>query len=382
MGALDRLNSCLGWLTRLALWGFFGVLLLIDLAAGRLEPESFALAAAGIVAATGVLLRRRRTIAWAIAACAVSATVTVLFHLGNVYSGREYGPIFGAAELAGLLGLTVLVLRRADRRRLAALVIMLAVTIVVVIPLRDPSTRALFFATFFAVLVTGAVGVGAQLRYQDEKRVRALGDVRRAERLELARDLHDFVAHHVTGIVVQTQAVRYAAQSGVAQDPAKLDTMLARIENAGSEALTSMRQLVGVLREAQEAATRPTGDLGQVTDLVEEFSRTGPPVELHIAAGDLSPQVAASVFRIVQEGLTNVRKHAADAGLVRVTVRRLADGIEVAVRDDGRGTGRRLPRSGFGLAGLTERVEALHGHLHAAPRPEGGFELVAVLPAP
>lgn len=91
--------------------------------------------------------------------------------------------------------------------------------------------------------------------------------------------------------------------------------------------------------------------------------------------------MVASAHRVVQEALTNVRKHAADAASVRVSLARADGAVEVAVRDDGRGRSRRLPSSGFGLTGLAERVASLGGRLHAGPRPEGGWEVVALLPA-
>ncbi|MEV4259437.1 histidine kinase, partial [Spirillospora sp. NPDC049652] len=232
------------------------------------------------------------------------------------------------------------------------------------------------------------------IRAMDARRRRALSDARRDERLELARDLHDFVAHHVTGIVVQAQAARFAASSGAAaQSPEQLDRMFGQIEKAGTEALTSMRRMVGLLRDAQDAArpggphadggaTRPVGDLTQIAELVDGFGDT-PPATLALAddLGELPPEVVTSVHRVVQEALTNARKHAADATVVRVSVARLGDGsVEVAVRDDGQGRGRRLPSGGFGLAGLAERVDAVDGRLTAGPRPEGGWEVVAVIP--
>ncbi|MFC7729582.1 sensor histidine kinase [Actinomadura keratinilytica] len=115
-------------------------------------------------------------------------------------------------------------------------------------------------------------------------------------------------------------------------------------------------------------------------ELVAGF--TDLPVTLTVdpGLGDLPPEIATSVHRIVQEALTNTRKHAADATRVRVEVVRVPDGIEVGVRDNGQGRGRRLPSSGFGLVGLAERVEALGGRMRAGRRPEGGWELVAVLP--
>jgi signal transduction histidine kinase len=253
---------------------------------------------------------------------------------------------------------------------------------------------AALFTAPLGVTVSIALGVGLYLRALDARRSRALAAARRDERLELARDLHDFVAHHVTGIVVQAQAARFAAQAGAGQKPEDLDTMFGGIEKAGTEALTSLRRMVGLLRDAQHvnapdgealgdggSTTRPVGDLAQLRELVAGFAH--PPATLTLAPGlgALPPEVAASAHRVVQEALTNIRKHAADAETVRVTLGRVGGGVEVAVRDDGRGRGRMLPSGGFGLTGLSERVGALGGRLRAGPRPEGGWEVVAVLPA-
>ncbi|TYK53548.1 hypothetical protein FXF68_00780 [Actinomadura decatromicini] len=262
-------------------------------------------------------------------------------------------------------------------------------------PLRYSPLAALLFTAPLGVTVAVALGIGLYLRAVDARRSRALAAARRDERLELARDLHDFVAHHVTGIVVQAQAARFTAGSGAAHSPEQLDAMLGGIEKAGTEALTSMRRMVGLLRDAQHvdapdgeargdggAATRPVGDLARLRELVDGF--THPPAALTLAPdlGTLPPEVATSAHRVVQEALTNVRKHAADAATVQVTLARVGHGVEVAVRDDGRGRGRRLPSGGFGLTGLAERVGALGGWLRAGPRPDGGWEVVAVLPVP
>ncbi|MFC6930452.1 sensor histidine kinase [Actinomadura yumaensis] len=167
-----------------------------------------------------------------------------------------------------------------------------------------------------------------------------------------------------------------------------------------------MRRMVGLLRDAQDAgaadgdagrapggqgpggdgpggdgAPRPVGGLARVEEVVAAFSHPPATLSLSPGLGDLPPEVTTSVHRVVQESLTNARKHAADSTAVHVSVTRLADGsVEVAVRDDGQGRSRRLPSSGFGLAGLRERIDAVGGLLRAGPRPEGGWEVVAVLP--
>ncbi|MFI0480678.1 sensor histidine kinase [Actinomadura sp. 9N215] len=395
---LDRIHSVGGCLARAAYAAFAGLFLLGCLAAG-FGAETTAWMVFVAAATNAAAVSGRRFAAWAIAAGALSA-LTTLF-LGTAVGLVEDVPSL-FAEIGGLLILITRTTWKVARRPLVPLAGLLAVAILSV-PLRWSPIAAILFTAPLGITVAIAAGIGLYLRAMDARRARSLAAARRDERLELARDLHDFVAHHVTGIVVQAQAARFAARSGAAPpEPGDLDAMFGGIEKAGTEALTSMRRMVGLLRDAQNvgtpdgdaraeaadgvggvggAATRPVGDLALLHDLVDGFA--DPPATLTLAPdlGTLPPEVAASAHRVVQEALTNVRKHAADAATVRVTLARVGGAIEVAVRDDGRGRGRRLPSSGFGLTGLSERIGALGGRLYAGPRPEGGWEVVAVLPA-
>jgi signal transduction histidine kinase len=249
--------------------------------------------------------------------------------------------------------------------------------------------------------MTTVIGFGAYLRSMDRLRRETQEEVRRAERLELAREMHDFVAHHVTGMVVLAQAAQVAdtgprpsphppasqatPSPGAALPPYAFKAF-ADIEEAGLSALASMRRMVGMLRGSDGAGANPLGDLSQIEDLVERFSREGTDASCFISPelGDgVAPEIAATVHRVVREALTNVRKHAKDAARVRVVVAAAGgDGLEVSVRDDGRPAKGRLSDSGagLGLLGLSERVEAVGGHLRAQRRPEGGWETTAWLP--
>lgn len=237
------------------------------------------------------------------------------------------------------------------------------------------------------------VGVGVYLRHLDDAQVRAADDARRAERLDLARELHDLVAHYVTGIVVQAQAAQVVAD----RDPAAAGAALERIEGAGRDALGAMRGLVGTLRGDEPAGSSlplappvALDDLAGLTDLVERTRATGLPVRLTVdpAAGRTARgAVAASTHRIVQESLTNVHRHAVDPTHAEVDVRLDAGALVVTVTDDGRQPvggpdDRTLTGAGFGLVGMTERAEALAGSLAAGPLdpPEQGWRVRAVLP--
>jgi len=233
-------------------------------------------------------------------------------------------------------------------------------------------------------LVGLTVTFAAYLRSQDYRRTVAVSETRRSERLAIAADLHDFVAHHVTGILVQTQVARMMADTGADE----LDPVLAGIERAATEALASMRRTVGVLRDTGEAVSdrRPVGDLAGIADLIDGFASPIQKATLHrenAVPDDLPHEVQAAAFRVVQEALTNVRRHAGDATQVTVGLRYEQARLEVSVSDDGRG-GSQLPAAahggGFGLVGLKERVTALGGELYAGPRSGHGWELRAVFP--
>lgn len=235
------------------------------------------------------------------------------------------------------------------------------------------------------LLLIGLVsGLAGYLRSMDYRRTVAVIETRRSERLAIAADLHDFVAHHVTGILVQTQVARMLADTR----PQELDPVLAGIERAAAEALASMRRTVGVLRDTgpDAAGRRPVGDLAGVAELVEGFATPGQEVVLRRdpAVSDRLPhEVQAAAFRVVQEALTNIRRHAADATHIEVGLRDDAGRLVVSVVDDGRG-GTLLPADthggGFGLIGLKERVTALGGELDASPVGGGGWEVRAVFP--
>ncbi|RFU38426.1 two-component sensor histidine kinase [Actinomadura logoneensis] len=387
---LARVQSVGGCLFRVMALGCAALYLLLCLAAVYRPRNPWDLAPVAVAAVVAyACLARRRLTRWAAIAAGASLLLTgTLAALGTAVQDQA-----ALVEVTGLLVLVTRMAWTAPQSRVVAMTALVSLPIVI-IPLRGSRLLLIGFAAPLAVLVAIAIGTGLYLRAVDARRRRALSDARRDERLELARDLHDFVAHHVTGIVVQAQAARFAASSGAAaQSPEQLDRMFGQIEKAGTEALTSMRRMVGLLRDAQDAArpggaaggggaTRPVGDLSQVAELVDGFG-DAPPATLALAddLGALPPEVVTSVHRVVQEALTNARKHAADATIVRVSVARLGDGsVEVAVRDDGQGRGRRLPSGGFGLAGLAERVDAVDGRLTAGPRPEGGWEVVAVIP--
>lgn len=172
----------------------------------------------------------------------------------------------------------------------------------------------------------------------DYRRSVMVSETRREERVAIAADLHDFVAHHVTGILVQTQMARMMA----ATQPQELDPVLAGVERAATEALASMRRTVCVLRDTgpEAADRRPVGDLASIADLTDGFASPLQKVTLlrdPAVRDDLPHDVQAAAFRVVQESLTNVRRHAGDATEITVRLSLAGDRLQVSVTDDGRG---------------------------------------------
>jgi signal transduction histidine kinase len=239
------------------------------------------------------------------------------------------------------------------------------------------------FALLQALAAAGSAAGGIYLRMVAAGRDRAVALVRAEQRAEFARDLHDFIAHHVTGIVVQAQGARFVAE----QDPQRVIAALEQIERAGAETMASMRRMVGVLRNPDAAPDAPLAPLAGVADLaplLDGFNDTArAPARLHVDGplDGLPVEVSTSAYRVVMEGLTNTRQHAPDARSVAVFVRRTPDWLLVRVSDDG-GTPRTVPARGhgFGLIGLTERVRALGGTITAGPGIAGGWVLDAALP--
>lgn len=213
-----------------------------------------------------------------------------------------------------------------------------------------------------------------QLHREAEQRAR-LAAVE--ERTRIAREMHDVVAHGLSVIVVQADGARYAA----ADDPTVAPAALAEIARTGRAALTEMRRTLGVLRE-DDAPTRPQPGLADLPGLVDGARAAGTAVTATLPedAADVPPGAGLTTYRVVQEALTNVRKHAGPgaSAAVRVSV---GDGaVEVEVTDDGRGAAAAGDGSGLGLLGMAERVHAHGGDLETGPRVGGGYRVAARIP--
>jgi signal transduction histidine kinase len=202
------------------------------------------------------------------------------------------------------------------------------------------------------------------------------------ERTRIARELHDVVAHSMSVMIVQAGAARRVLDT----QPAQARDALVSIESTGREAMSEMRRLLGVLRdEGESPATRvPQPTVADLHALVEPCAEAGLAVTVEVqgVVCDLPPGVDLSAYRIVQEALTNVRKHAGPAS-AEVVLRYGDDALDIEVCDDGRGAGadvRDGDDDGHGLIGMRERVEMFGGDLRVGPRAGGGFAVHAHLP--
>lgn len=228
-----------------------------------------------------------------------------------------------------------------------------------------------------AVVVTTCT-LGVAFRWRAGARERELEGVRLLEREQLARDLHDTVAHHVSAIAIQAQAGTAVAP----HDPAAAVAVLRVIEGEASRTLDEMRSMVRVLRRADAAELAPAPGLDDVRRLARPAD-AGPAVEVRVDGADadadpLPPAVGAAVFRIAQEAVTNARRHARNATRVEVRVDGDAEGVRLEVRDDGEPAASAAP--GFGLTGMAERAALLGGTCVAGPAAGGGWVVTAVLP--
>ncbi|MDN3263563.1 sensor histidine kinase [Streptomyces sp. CSDS2] len=201
------------------------------------------------------------------------------------------------------------------------------------------------------------------------------------ERLRIARDLHDVVAHHIALVNVQAGVAAHVMD----KRPDQAKEALAHVREAGRSALNELRATVGLLRQSDdpEAPTEPAPGLSRLTELAATFRNAGLPVEVARTdrPGELPAAVDLAAYRIVQEALTNVRKHAGPAARAEVSVVRAGPHLEVTVLDDGAGgPGAPEDGGGHGLLGMRERVTALGGTLTTGPRPGGGFRVHAILP--
>jgi signal transduction histidine kinase len=377
-----------GWPSDVAVALSTGVLqVLLTIGASRdlggrlpLDALGFALLVAGPVA----LLGRRR---WPLATLGVVAAATVLFY--------ALGYPFGPAWLALLVALWTAV---TGGRRLAAwLTAALALPAFVALtalfgrmPVPTAGGLVAHLGWLLVVLVAAEVVRVRREQVQEAARTRAEEDRRRAgeERLRIARELHDVLAHNISLINVQAGVALHMMD----EQPEQSRTALAAIKQASNDALRELRSVLDILRQGGDAPRSPTSGLDSLDGLVANAAAAGLEVRTRVEGTPrpLPAGVDLAAFRIVQEALTNVARHAGPA-TATVLVAYGEDGLTVRVDDDGKGVesaeGRQATtsdrpdgRAGNGIRGMRERAAALGGELTAGPRPGGGFRVSAHLP--
>jgi signal transduction histidine kinase len=319
-----------------------------------------------------------------VAAITVACCALVLYAVGryNAYPGL---PIFVLVAGVSL---------HSTRRRalLAAGLAAVALSVAVWLQPERVATASTWVASLLAVAVAWLWGENLRNRRARwaamEERARRLEAEREErdrqavtdERLRIARELHDVVAHSMSVIAVQSGVANHVIDSR----PAQARQALATIEATSRSALVELRRLLGVLRQGDDpvASLEPNPGMAEIGRLADQIRSAGVEVELKIEGepGELPPGVDLSAFRIAQEGLTNVLKHG--GGVARVLVRYSPGAVAVEIADDGRaGTdGAPAEGTGHGLIGMRERVAVFGGQLTAGPVPGGGYRMAARLP--
>lgn len=218
--------------------------------------------------------------------------------------------------------------------------------------------------------------LGAEVRVVTNSRAREIDQVRLRERQELARELHDTVAHHVSAMVVRAQAGRVVGAS----DPAAALDALRIIETEGSRTLAEMRSMVGALRDLDEVDLIPQNGFADIADLAQNFGMPRVEVTLSGDPDQIGPALGAAAYRIAQESVTNALRHARHASKVSVTADAGADGVHLVIADDGDPVPSGRVGAGYGLVGMTERAALLGGTLEAGPTQDRGWQVSARLP--
>jgi signal transduction histidine kinase len=284
---------------------------------------------------------------------------TTLFSLGAHTRNREVG----AAVLLVAVGIGIFVMTDSDSASVGDVVF------------------GIFFvggpwATGLAVRLRGDLARSHALlkAEQEEQTRRAIAE----ERATIARELHDVVAHAISVTVLQSRGARRM----LGRDEAEVRRALDAIEHTNTQALGDMRRLLALLRDTEgDADTAPQPSLARLDDLVTDVRESGLAVEVEATGDhrDVPPGVDLSAYRIIQEALTNVLKH---AGPATATVRLAygADDLTLSVRDTGNGRPVAANGTGHGLVGIRERVAVVGGEVEAGPATEGGFEVRARLP--
>jgi signal transduction histidine kinase len=351
-------------------WALLGVLVswsVLDGILGLRVKASPVTVTVGVVLALSLLWRRTHPLA----AVAVAFGFLIAVDLATIFTNGD--PTLPWSTASALLLTYALFRWGSGREATIGLVIILAW--LPITHTAEPVGAADVAGDYGFFLFSAALG--ASIRYYANTRIRDINQAKLREREQLARELHDTVAHHVSAIAVQAQAGRTLAAS----HPDRAMAALEIIEEAASRTLDEMRTMVGALREGEEPDFVPQP---RVTDIARLARRTGdwPRVDVELSGDfdDLAPSVGAAMYRLAQESITNAVRHARHASRISVRVADGDDCVRLTVRDDGDRSPTGQGSWGYGLVGMTERATLLGGTLEAGPNPDSGWTVNAVLP--
>ncbi|WP_433435621.1 sensor histidine kinase [Nonomuraea sp. CA-141351] len=347
-------------------WALVGVLVLVAVLEGVLRPDLpwRAVSVALTIGLVPTLLWRRTRPLLMLAITFVATSLAPLL-TGGVRA-ETYTMVF-------LLIVVYALFRWGSGREAAAGLAIMLVSVGVSVAFYGlaPADAVAAFVVMFS-----AIALGLAVRYRGRARTRELEQVKLLEREQLARDLHDTVAHHVSAMAIRAQAGLATA----ATQPEAATDALRVIEAEASRTLAEMRAMVRLLRRNEPAELAPGRQIADLEQLAGR-ARVGPSVDVEIF-GDLDglpPSVGAAIFRIAQESVTNARRHARHATRIAIQVAADDTSVRLRVSDDGDTTSvRTMP--GYGLLGMIERAGLLGGTCEAGPNPDRGWTVTAVLP--
>ena len=356
-----------------------------ELALGAVRPG---LASMVLAPSLALPLAFRRRAALPALASILSIDVVHLLVVGSPAPALADPPNSFALAAAFIIGVYSVGAYTERRDSMAGLVLATAATALFTFTCRcRPGINDFLAAALLSVAVPWLLGVARarQLRLDETRREAGRAAAQRrvetdkaveAERGRIARELHDIVAHSLSVIVIQAAAERRSLPAD-STEAKTLDT----IERTCRVALTELRRLLGLLRSGGDELLTPQPSVADVDQLVRQVTDAGLDARLVIdgTPREVPPGIALSAYRVAQEALTNVLKHA-DATQAEVRLRYDTVALEVVVRDNGRGHRSEIVGRGFGLVGVQERVSLFGGEVQYGPRPAGGFEVRAQFP--
>ncbi|WP_127933902.1 sensor histidine kinase [Nonomuraea polychroma] len=349
-------------------WALVGVLVPVAVLEGILRPD-LPWRAVSVVVTAGLvftlLWRRTRPLPMVL-------IIFVVTSLAPLFTGGA--PVETYTMVYVLVALYALFRWGSGRETAIGFAIMVASVVISVAAGRlDAADLVGAFAVMFS-----SFALGVAFRFRARDRMRELDQVKLLEREQLARDLHDTVAHHVSAMAIRAQAglATAATHPGAATDALRV------IEAEASRTLAEMRAMVRVLRRHDPAELAPGKHIADLEQLAGQ-ARVGPSVDVDIR-GDLEglpPSVGAAIYRIAQESVTNARRHARHATRIEVSVAADDTSVRLRVSDDGDGSSTRtISSAGYGVIGMIERAGLLGGTCEAGPNPGRGWTVTAVLP--